>query len=80
MVLAPAFCVYTTSDGRMYAEAAVLVEYPVAEPYAFVAVTATRTYLPTSTAATLYDAVALPSPVALVQPVDPSAETCHWYA
>jgi hypothetical protein len=35
----------------MYAEAAALLEYAVVEPYAFVAVTPTRTYLPTSTAA-----------------------------
>jgi hypothetical protein len=62
----------------MYAEAAALLEYAVVEPYVFVAVTATRTYLPTSTAASLYDAVALPSPVALAQPVEPLVETCHW--
>jgi hypothetical protein len=28
----------------------------------------------------VYEAVVLPAPVALVQPVMPSAETCHWYA
>ena len=44
------------------------------------AVTLQRMNFITSAALTTYDAVAVPVPVALAQPVEPSAETCHWYA
>ena len=49
-------------------------------PWAFVAVTVHRRNFVTSAALTTYDAVAVPVPVAFAQPVEPSAETCHWYA
>jgi hypothetical protein len=47
-------------------------------PYVFVAVTLQRTNFITSAAATVYEAVAVPVPVAFAQPVEPSDETCHW--
>jgi hypothetical protein len=47
-------------------------------PWAFVAVTLQRKNFMTSAAATVYEAVAVPVPVAFAQPVEPSGETCHW--